>query len=231
MRSDKLFKISDVIALGALLIALPSFVDLAIRKLTVSDIKILSPDQVNFRANDLVQKRNEAGERLSHVDGNPAIDEETADLTTYVILPLSYINRGDAGEDFLISLERLHVKIGNNSFTYDAAYTTALVPRRSESWIGKTLPRLPAVLSGGRARSDEVVFVPNHDAHSWADFVKILTNHRDDTIQIILEVRTLSGKSFQSTPCQLSIDQLLEPIEKIEKDRKRYYYVEDKCDR
>ena len=230
-RFSELFTLSDVIALGALLIALPSFVDLVIRRVTVAEIRLLSPDQVNFRTKDYKQVRNDKGERMSHPDdGSPAIADATADLPTYAILPLSYINRSDAGEDFLISQEQLSVKIGSTSFTYDAAYTTALVPRRSASWIGETMPRLPAVLSGGRARSDEVVFVPSGDPISWDDYLKILTNNRGGMIEIMLEVKTFSGKSFQSSPCKLSVDRLLEPQEKAKSDRKRHYYVQGRCE-
>lgn len=226
------FTLSDAIALGALLIALPSFGDLVVRKVTVADIELLSPNQVNFRPRDFEPVRNKEGEKIGHRDDeSPVFAAATGKLPTYAILPVSYVNRGDAGEDFLISQEKLHVTIGGSSFTYDAAYTTALLPRRTETWIGDIMPRLPAVLSGGRARSDEVVFVPKGDPVSWDDYLKMLTGNRGGMIEITLEVKTLSGKSFRSAPCKLSIDRLLEPQEKAAEDHKRHYYVQDECER
>ena len=239
-RLTERFKISDRIALFALLIALIPFLDLISRKVTVADIEVLPPIRVNFRTSDLAYKGKIDGEIQRHRDDGTGIvsKEETGDLSTYAILPLSYINRGDAGEDFLVPLEQLQVKIDNQSFMYDAAYTTKMVPRKSPSWIGETSPRLPAVLSGGRARSDQVVFIPtvsgNADALSWVKFIEILTEHREDMIQIVLEVKTLSGKVFQSVPCQISANQLLRRHDQMREnqmreDREGYYYVVANC--
>ena len=143
-RLTERFKISDRIALFALLIALIPFLDLISRKVTVADIEVLPPIRVNFRTSDLAYKGKIDGEIQRHRDDGTGIvsKEETGDLSTYAILPLSYINRGDAGEDFLVPLEQLQVKIDNQSFMYDAAYTTKMVPRKSPSWIGETSPRL-----------------------------------------------------------------------------------------
>ena len=225
----KQFRIADGIGIGALIVALVPLGDLIMRNITVAEIEVLPPAHVDFRTKDVVRKTNEYGHRLSHLDGKPVIDKTTLELSTYAILPVSYVNRGDAGEDFLIPLERLSVKLGDNVFMYHAAYTTEIVPRPLSSWIGETSPRLPAVLEGGRARSDEVVFVLKDAQLTWKDFISDLENSRDDTISIMLEIGTLSGEIFRSPPCHLSINQLIEPLKKTESDRRRYYRAQAEC--
>ena len=226
--------LSDLISIVAVCIALGPLVDLVVRKLTAPEIEILPPPQVEFRTEDVVRMRDNAGRVLSH-DGssaNPVIDRSTAGkMSTYVVLPLSYINRGDVGEDFLVPHERLRMKLGNKSYMYIAAYTTAIVPRAQQSWIGDPSPRLPAILEGGRARSDEVVFVPNGYAFTWADFLDALKNHQNNTIKLTLEVETVSRRTFASMPCQLSIDHLLKQLDSVKSDRSRYYFVGAKCER
>ena len=220
---------SNLIALGALIFTVLPFYDLVVRKWTAASIEILPPSQVDFRAKDVQQKMDDKGQKFIHPDDSPVIDNVSKKFSTYVILPLSYINRGDAGEDFLIPLERLHVNLGEDSFVFSAAYTTAIVPRKQSSWIGDTSPRLPTVLEGGRARSDEVVFITNNATLNWEDFIENLRKHPDKKIQIKLNIETLSGEVFHSTPCQLSIKQLLKPLNQIKDDRSRYYRVNAEC--
>ena len=225
--------IGDKIALFALFITMLPLFDLVQRKITIPEIEVLPPPQVDFRTSDVVRKRNKDGRLLAHPDGSPAISEsETENKTTYVIIPLSYINRGDTGEDFLIPLEKLHLKLGEDSFMYKAFYSTTLVSKPSESWLGNPWPRLPAVLEGGGARSDEVVFVPQdkESAIPWTEFInKLKEQQKDATIEIRLEVVTLSGKVFQSLPCQLSVNHLLTPFHKTSCDRLSYYRTHAEC--
>ena len=222
----------DVIAALALILALPAFIDFATRKLTVPEIEILPPAKVDFRTSELVIKKNDEGIALGHRDGGPAIDESTSGLQTYTIMPLSYINQGDSGEDFLISTETVEVRVGTTTLVYDAAYETEIVPRMLGSWIGDTSPRLPGVLEGGRARSDEVVFVPTSgDGQTWKEFLAALSGTKGGEITVVLKVHTVSGNSYSSQPCKVSIEELLAPVRTAVKDRSRHYRMTSKCAR
>ena len=72
------------------------------------------------------------------------VDVRTGSLLTYVIVPVSYINRGDSGEDFVVLYERLKVAIGESTIYFRSAYTTMIAPRELSSWLGDIESRFAA---------------------------------------------------------------------------------------
>lgn len=226
--------VGEKIALFALVVAMLPLFDLVHRKVTIPKIEVLPPTQVEFRTNDVVRKLDDFGQILGHQDGSPVIVEsETGNNITYIVVPLSYINRGDPGEGFLIPLEKLYMKLDEDLLVYESYYTTEIVSKPSPSWLGDPGTRLPAMLEGGSARSDEVIFVPQDkdSVMQWTKFIKKLEEQqKDSTIEIILEIVTHSGKVFRSPPCQLAINHLLTPIQKTKPDRLRYYRTQAECE-
>ena len=226
------FKTSNVIAFLALIVALPPFLDWLFRTMSDPKVQVLPPAQVDFRTKNLHQELTDGRHATYHPDGAPVIDVGTATLPTYVILPLSYMNLGDVGEDFLVVSERLHVKLGDDTHLFTSAYTTSIVPRPQSSWIGDTMPRLPTVLEGGRARSDEVVFVPEdtRTALKWSSFLAALKENPGAFVDIRIEIKTLSGEPFWSPACNVEVDRMVSHLTATDTDRARAYYVVSKCD-
>ena len=219
------------IAIVALIVASPPFISFVQRAATQPTIDVFAPTDVDFRTADLIMRRTDDGTRQFHRDGTtPAVDESTEKQTTYVIIPVSYINRGDAGEDFVVLYERLQITIGKSTIYFRSAYTTMIAPRELPSWIGNTESRLASTLSGGMLRSDEVVFVPVDQEHEWGAFVALLTTHRSEQITIVLEVATGSRGIFRSAPCHVTVERLLVPLDDAESDHPRDYYATSQCD-
>ena len=89
---------------------------------------------------------------------------------------------------------------------------------------------MPLTVSGGILHSDELVFVPERKGQPWQQFLNLLEDHREEHISIILEVITESENVFRSSPCQVSVKRLLEPIDRTKSDHLRYYYATNQCE-
>ena len=193
--------LSNVIAILALIIASPSFIDYVRSAATSAEIEVFAPTDAEFRTSDLVIERTGNGTPRYHENTTSLmVDDATNSKMTYAIVPVSYINRGDAGDDLVVESERLRIEIGGSEFYYRSAFTTMIAPRLLSSWLGDTESRLSMTLSGGIHRSDEVVFVPEGAGQQWAAFAEMLNDDRNAEITITLEVATESGKVFVSAP-------------------------------
>ena len=224
--------IGDWIALAALVVAAPPFVDWVIRMTEKADLYMIPPDVVELRGVPWYDESPTEPERRI------IFPDKTRDTLVFVVAPVSYSNTGNHLDAFIVEKEILKIYTGSGDVVFEgeAFYDTVILNAETRHWwLGDIETWLPFALLGGEIRSSQVVFAPTiscQDCTVGAMFDR-LTSDKNGIYKVNIEVTARAHGEhqpmiFTTKTCELSVDELLS-FENATPDHRRYYRRQASC--
>lgn len=192
------FSVENWLAIIAILIATPPFIDWIATMARQAHLVLRPPPIVDLR-----------GTPSANAEGG--IDEVGSLASPLaLIMTIAYYNTGDPGDHIWVDREIVTLLGPDGSvLARTRGYYDTEVVQGASTWFGNITPWTPRVVPGGAYRANEVVFVQEtSEPFRFQDFLDVVDEAEPGaSLTIRMEVETLSTTPFQ-VECTLSISDL-----------------------